>query len=74
MRPVEAHYDAGVLTLATPLPLRPGERVAVVLVQLPDPSRWNMERMATEAPAEDSTLAESGLSGWADAFDREDSS
>jgi predicted DNA-binding antitoxin AbrB/MazE fold protein len=71
MRPVEARYEEGVLKPAEPLPLRSGERVALVVLRLPDPKRWNMARLARATP-EDAELTSAGLREWADALDRED--
>lgn len=71
MRPVAARYENGVLRPAAPLPLRPGEQVAVIVVRRPDPARWNLDRLASQ-PAEDEALSEAGLDEWANALDRED--
>jgi predicted DNA-binding antitoxin AbrB/MazE fold protein len=49
MRTVEALYEDGLLKPQTPLSLRPGERVGVIVVRQPDPSRWNLDRLAREA-------------------------
>jgi len=72
MRPVEAHYEGGLLRPTKPLALRPGERVSVILVRLPDPKRWDSKRLSGETHPEDANLAEAGLAGWADALDHED--
>lgn len=74
MRPVEAHYEAGLLRPTKPLALRPGEGVGVIVVRLPDPSRWNLDRLSKTFRGEDESLAEAGLAHWADALDAEDSS
>lgn len=71
MRVIEARYEEGLLKPETPLPFTPGERVALIVVRHPDSRRWNLDRLA-EGAAEDQTLAERGLSGWADALDQED--
>jgi predicted DNA-binding antitoxin AbrB/MazE fold protein len=71
MRPIEAHYENGQLRPSAPLALRPGERVAVVVMRHPDPSRWDMARLGGLAE-EDESLASAGLAAWADALDRED--
>ena len=71
MRPIEAHYENGVLRPSVPLGLRPGERVAVVVMRRPDPNRWNMERLEALADQDDG-LADVGLADWADALERED--
>jgi predicted DNA-binding antitoxin AbrB/MazE fold protein len=72
MRPVEALYDGGLLKPTTPLALRPGERVGLIVLRLPDPSRWDLDRLARHGMAEDLVLAEQGLVEWADALDAED--
>lgn len=71
MRPVQARYEDGLLRPAKPLPLRPGERVAIIVVRQPDPSRWDLSRLGA-SPSEDEALAKAGLAEWADALDRED--
>jgi hypothetical protein len=53
--------------------LRPGERVGVILVRRPDPSRWNLERIAATVGSEDDDLATLGVDDWAADLDREDS-
>jgi predicted DNA-binding antitoxin AbrB/MazE fold protein len=72
MRFIEAQYQEGLLKPETPLPLRPGERVALIVVRHPDPQRWNLERLAKSGAEEDLALAEQGLADWADTLDRED--
>ena len=71
MRPIEAHYENGVLRRSAPLALRPGERVGVVVMRRPDPNRWDMDRLEALADQDDE-LADDGLADWADALDRED--
>lgn len=71
MRPIEAHYENGLLRPSTPLALRPGERVALVVMRHPDPSRWDMDRFVGLAD-EDEALASAGLADWARALDHED--
>jgi predicted DNA-binding antitoxin AbrB/MazE fold protein len=71
MRPIEAHYENGLLRPSAPLALRPGERVALVVMRHPDPSRWDMNRLAGLA-GEDEALASAGLADWARALDDED--
>ncbi len=71
MRPVEASYEPGVLKLAEPLPLRSGERVAVVIIRRPDPARWNLARLA-ETGSDDAALAQAGLAEWSTALEAED--
>lgn len=71
MRPIEARYEDGLLKPEEPLALKPGERVALIVIRHPDPKRWNLERLAGGAE-EDLALAEQGLAEWADALDAED--
>ena len=71
MGPIEAFYEGGLLRPISPLPLRSGERVAVIVMRRPDASRWNLERLATHGD-EDLALAEAGLDEWAAALERED--
>ena len=71
MRPVDALYENGILRPMSPLPLRSGERVALIVVRRPDASRWDFARLGAHA-AEDLALAEAGLNEWAAALDRED--
>ena len=72
MRLVEAHYEDGLLRPTEPLALRPGERVNLIVVRRPDPSRWNLDRLAKIADGGDLTLAEQGLADWAETLDTED--
>jgi predicted DNA-binding antitoxin AbrB/MazE fold protein len=72
MRPIEARYEKGLLRLETPLALRPGERVALIVVRHPDPKRWQLDRLAEGGRDEDLLLAKQGLAEWADALDEED--
>ena len=71
MRPVDALYENGLLRPVSPLPLRAGERVALIVVRRPDSSRWDFARLAAHAD-DDLALAEAGLDEWAAALDRED--
>lgn len=71
MGPVDALYENGVLRPVSALPLRPGERVSLVVVRRPDQARWNLDRLAAHS-GEDLALAEAGLDDWAAALDRED--
>jgi predicted DNA-binding antitoxin AbrB/MazE fold protein len=71
MRLIEARYEEGLLKPESPLALRPGERVALIVVRHPDPKRWNLDRLAKSGTDEDLTLAEQGLAEWADALDEE---
>lgn len=69
---IEARFEDGVLRPAQQLPLRSGERVGIVVVRRPDPSRWDMARFADTSCDEDMKLAEAGLEDWANELDRED--
>jgi len=71
MRPVETCYEDGFLKPAKPLQLRPGEKVGVIVVRRPDPSRWDLRRLA-QGGAEDEALAGAGLDAWTDALQAED--
>ena len=64
-------FEDGFLKPAKPLNLRPGERVALIVVRQPDPKRWDVDRLAS-APGEDEELAALGLNDWAASLDRED--
>lgn len=74
MRTFEALYEDGLLKPQTPLPLRPGERVAVIVLRQPDPSRWDLDRLARVGRDEDVALSEQGLAQWSEALDTEDRS
>jgi predicted DNA-binding antitoxin AbrB/MazE fold protein len=74
MRTIEARYEDGLLKPETPLTLKPGERVALIVVRHPDPARWNLDRLAQGGAGEDLPLAEEGLAEWADALEAEDRS
>lgn len=56
MRLIEARYEEGLLRPETPLPLTPGERVALIVVRHPDPRRWDLERLAKGGAGEDRAL------------------
>jgi predicted DNA-binding antitoxin AbrB/MazE fold protein len=71
VRPVKALYENGLLRPAKPLPLRSGERVALIVVRQPDPARWDLNRLGAAA-TEDEALATAGLADWADALDHQD--
>jgi predicted DNA-binding antitoxin AbrB/MazE fold protein len=71
MRTIEARYENGLLKPEEPLALRPGERVALIVVRQPDPKRWNLDRLATSG-GEDLALAEQGLAEWSEALNAED--
>lgn len=62
---MEAQYDDGVLRPAERLSLRPGERVNLIVVRLPDRSRWDLTKLAKAANGDDVALAEQGLAQWA---------
>lgn len=49
MRTIEARYEDGLLKPETPLALKPGERVALIVVRHPDPKRWDIDRLARTA-------------------------
>ena len=71
MRPIKALYENGLLRPVSPLQLRQGERVAVIVVRRPDPSRWDSTRLAAHCD-DDLALAEAGLVEWAAALDDEE--
>lgn len=71
MAVIEAEFDNGVLRPVRRLPLRPGERVGIVVVRRPDPARWDLARLS-KLSGDDQKLAEEGLGDWAAALDRED--
>jgi len=64
VRVVQAQYEDGVLRPTEPLGLRPGEQVSLIVVRRPDPSRWDLARLANTANGEDADLAEQGLADW----------
>jgi len=72
MEIIEAEFADGVLRPTRRLPLRPGERVGIVVVRRPDPARWDLARLAKAATSSDTTMAEEGLGEWASALNRED--
>jgi predicted DNA-binding antitoxin AbrB/MazE fold protein len=69
VRVVQAQYEDGVLRPKEPLGLRPGEQVSLIVVRRPDPSRWDLARLANTANGEDADLAEQGLADWAGELD-----
>jgi predicted DNA-binding antitoxin AbrB/MazE fold protein len=71
MGPVDALYENGLLRPVTPLSLRAGERVSVIVVRKADPARWDLARLRAQSD-DDVALAEAGLADWAAALDRED--
>jgi predicted DNA-binding antitoxin AbrB/MazE fold protein len=60
MKAVEASYENGLLKPAKPLQLNEGEHVRIIVVRLPDPSRWNLDKIAAVAGQEDALLASAG--------------
>ena len=64
MRPIEAQYQDGILRPSEQLSLLPGERVNLIVVRRPDPSRWDLARLAMTSADEDLGLAEQGLAEW----------
>ena len=65
VKPVEASYEKGLLRPAKPLPLGEGEHVRLIVVRKPDPTRWDLDKIAAAAGEEDVELAEAGLEQWA---------
>ncbi len=57
---------------STPLALRPGERVRLIVMRQPDPKRWDLSGLAHSPAADEAVLAEQGLEGWATSLDEED--
>jgi predicted DNA-binding antitoxin AbrB/MazE fold protein len=72
VRAIEADYEDGVLRPTKLLLLRQGERLAVVLLRRPDPSRWDLKRLASNGAAEDGAIAAEGIDAWADELEHED--
>jgi predicted DNA-binding antitoxin AbrB/MazE fold protein len=72
MRVVEAQYEKGFLRPSTPLALRQGERVHLIVLRKPDPIRWDFARFARSSSAEDVALAEAGLEDWAATLDHQE--
>jgi predicted DNA-binding antitoxin AbrB/MazE fold protein len=58
MEVIEAEFNDGVLRPMRRLTLRPGERVAIVVVRRPDPSRWDLARLSKVRPDEDTLTAD----------------
>ena len=71
MRAIEAQFEDGLLKPTEPLPLRPGERVRLIVLRRPDPKRWNLHKLAATTD-EDLELTEAGLNWWAEQLDSED--
>jgi len=57
---------------STPLALRSGERVQLIVIRQPDPKRWDLSRLAQKRVGDEANLAEQGLEGWAANLDAED--
>jgi predicted DNA-binding antitoxin AbrB/MazE fold protein len=72
MRSVEARYVDGVLRPTERLPLRPGEQVNLIVVRRPDPSRWNLERLAKGPDSDELKLAEQDLADWSESLETEE--
>ena len=73
MEVIEAEFNDGVLRPMRHLSLRPGERVGIVVVRRPDPSRWDLVRLSKVVPDEESLTA-AGLGEWEIALRHEDRS
>ena len=71
MEVIEAEFENGVLRPMRRLSLRPGERVGIVVVRRPDPSRWDIARLSKRS-ADEEALSETGLADWAESLDHED--
>ena len=71
MELIEAEFKNGVLRPMRRLPLRPGERVGIVVVRRPDPLRWDLARLSKVISDED-TLTEAGLAEWKTTLSHED--
>ena len=63
MEVIEAEFVDGVLRPTRRLALRPGERVGIVVVRRPEPSRWDLVRLSRVISDED-VLTEAGLAEW----------
>jgi predicted DNA-binding antitoxin AbrB/MazE fold protein len=72
VRIIEAHYENGLLRPKSPLALRLGERVGVIVVRWPDPARWDLRKIGALADSEDVALAEAGLGEWLHQIDEEE--
>ena len=71
MRAIEAQFEDGLLKPTEPLPLRPGERVRLIVLRGPDPKRWDLHKLAAMTE-EELELTEAGLDWWAEQLDSED--
>jgi predicted DNA-binding antitoxin AbrB/MazE fold protein len=68
---MDAVYENGLLRPASQLPLRSGERVAIIVVRKADARRWDFRKLGAHSD-DDLALAEAGLDEWAAALERED--
>jgi predicted DNA-binding antitoxin AbrB/MazE fold protein len=73
MQQFEALYEDGLLRPAKQLPLRPGERVVLIILRRPDAARWDLARLGAPQGEEDA-LSEAGIAEWVDELDAEDHS
>jgi predicted DNA-binding antitoxin AbrB/MazE fold protein len=64
-RVVDAECNNGTLKPSTPLALRPGERVRLIMMRRPDPKRSDLSRLTQSPTADEADLAAQGLEGWA---------
>lgn len=71
MEVIEAEFENGVLRPMRRLSLRPGERVGIVVVRRPDPSRWDIARLSKRS-ADEEALSATGLADWTKSLDHED--
>ena len=58
MRFIEARNEEDLLKPEAPLPLTPGERVALLVVRHPDPRRWDLARLARSGKEDRALLQE----------------
>ena len=72
MKTFEVRYEDGVLKPAKPLPLTPGENIAVILVRPDDPRLKNLERFVATHAEELDYLTEAGLQEWVEMLDKID--
>ena len=71
MGAIDTLCENGLLRPVSPLPLRSGEPVTVIVVRRSDATRWDVRRLAAHGD-DDLALAEAGLDEWAAALERED--
>jgi len=71
-RVVEAEFEKGMFKPSTPLALRPGERVHLIVMRQPDPKRSDLSRLAPSPAADAAVLAAQGREGWTANLDAED--